>query len=65
MVSQVAAFASRRWRVPTELLRVEVEPLHGGLESAVVRARLSHPEGYDTSNGLSGALGCRDFPAEQ
>ncbi len=46
MVSQVAAFVSRRWRVPTELLRVDVQPLHGGLESAVVRVRLSPPDGH-------------------
>jgi hypothetical protein len=46
MVSQVAAFISRRWRVPTQLLRVEVQPLCGGLESAVVRARISQPQGH-------------------
>jgi aminoglycoside phosphotransferase (APT) family kinase protein len=45
MVTQVTAFVSRRWRVPTELLRVEVQRLHGGLESAVARARILHPEG--------------------
>jgi aminoglycoside phosphotransferase (APT) family kinase protein len=46
MVSRVTAFVSRQWRVPTELLRVEVQPLHGGLESAVARARISQPEGH-------------------
>jgi aminoglycoside phosphotransferase (APT) family kinase protein len=40
MVSQVAAFVSRRWMVPIERLRVEVQPLDGGLESAVARARI-------------------------
>jgi aminoglycoside phosphotransferase (APT) family kinase protein len=47
MVSQVAAFVSRRWCVPTQLLGVEVQPIHGGLESAVVRARISPPIGHD------------------
>lgn len=48
MVSQVTAFISRRWRVPTELLRVDVQALHGGLESAVARARISKPEGHSS-----------------
>jgi hypothetical protein len=48
MVSNVTAFVSRRWRVPTELLRVELQPLHGGLESAVARARISQPAGRST-----------------
>jgi hypothetical protein len=46
MVSQVTAFISRRWCVPTELLRVDVQALHGGLESAVARARISRPDGH-------------------
>jgi aminoglycoside phosphotransferase (APT) family kinase protein len=33
--------------VPSELLRVEVQPLHGGLESAVSRASISPPAGHD------------------
>lgn len=47
MVSQVAAFVSRRWRVPTDRLRIEVQPLYGGLESAVVRVRIQseRPDG--------------------
>ena len=45
MVSQVMAFVSRRWRVPEEHLRVEIEPLHGGLESDVSRARILQPQG--------------------
>lgn len=40
MEAQVAAFISRRWSVPEALLRVEVEPLHGGLESVVARASI-------------------------
>ena len=47
MVSRVAAFVSRQWQVPAELLRVEVQPLYGGLESAVVRVRISQPDGHD------------------
>lgn len=46
MVSQVTAFISRRWHVPRELLRVDVQALHGGLESAVARARISRPDGH-------------------
>jgi hypothetical protein len=45
MVTQVTAFVSHHWRVPPELLRVDVQKLHGGLESAVARARILHPEG--------------------
>ena len=40
MPSQVAAFISRRWSVPESGLDVEVQPLAGGLESAVARARV-------------------------
>jgi hypothetical protein len=47
MVSQVTAFVSRRWRVPPERLRVDVQALPGGLESAVARARISHPGGHE------------------
>jgi aminoglycoside phosphotransferase (APT) family kinase protein len=47
MVSQITAFVSQRWHVPTELLRVEVQPLLGGLESSVARARISLPLGHD------------------
>jgi hypothetical protein len=46
MVSQVTAFVSQRWRVPSELLRVEVQPVHGGLESAVARARIARPAAH-------------------
>lgn len=47
MDSQVADFISRRWCVPADLCRVEVQLLHGGLESTVARARISRPEGHD------------------
>jgi hypothetical protein len=46
MVSQVAAFVARRWRIPAERLRVEVQPLGGGLESTVARARISQSGGH-------------------
>jgi aminoglycoside phosphotransferase (APT) family kinase protein len=45
MVSQVAAFISRRWCVPLDCVRVDVEPVHGGLESAAARVRISQPQG--------------------
>jgi aminoglycoside phosphotransferase (APT) family kinase protein len=41
MHAQVAAFVSRRWRVPRHRLRVDMRPLQGGLESVVTRAHLS------------------------
>jgi hypothetical protein len=41
MTSQVAAFLARRWCVPESSLNVEVQPLHGGLESVVARARVA------------------------
>lgn len=47
MEAQVAAFVSRRWLVPEGAVRVDVRPLHGGLESAVtlasIRADAGHP----------------------
>lgn len=47
MEARIATFVSRRWSVPGSLLRITLEPLRGGLESAVARARLavdaSHP----------------------
>lgn len=45
MVSQVAAFISRRWCVPVDALRVDLQPLDGGLESHVARAQVSGAEG--------------------
>jgi hypothetical protein len=47
MIAQVAAFISERWCVPPELVRVELEPLQGGLTSSVARARVARPDGYD------------------
>ena len=38
---QVAAFISRRWCVPEALIEVDVQPMPGGLESAIVRARIA------------------------
>jgi aminoglycoside phosphotransferase (APT) family kinase protein len=45
MVSQVAAFISRRWCLPLETLRVEVERIQGGLESTVARVRVAGADG--------------------
>lgn len=41
MTSQLTAFISRRWCVPESRLDVKVHTLHGGLESAVVRAQVA------------------------
>jgi len=41
MRAQVAAFVSRRWGVPESRVHVDLQPLHGGLESAVVLARIA------------------------
>ncbi len=41
MTSQLTAFLARRWCVPESSLGVEVQPLYGGLESAVARARIT------------------------
>ncbi len=38
----MVAFISRRWCVAEDAIRVDVQPLHGGLESAVARARVTH-----------------------
>ena len=43
MVAQVTAFISRRWRVPSEVVHVDLQPLGGGLESTVARARIAAP----------------------
>jgi hypothetical protein len=40
----VAAFISRRWCVPEALIEMDVQPMPGGLESAVVRARITPGE---------------------
>ena len=48
MVSQVAAFISRRWCVPPGGFQVDVQPLHGGLESKVARAQVSGSEGHSS-----------------
>lgn len=44
MTSRVAAFIARHWSLPESLVRVELDPLGGGLESQVVRARISGPD---------------------
>jgi aminoglycoside phosphotransferase (APT) family kinase protein len=41
MTSQLTGFIARRWRVPESSLDVEVQSLHGGLESVVARARIA------------------------
>jgi hypothetical protein len=41
MTSVLTAFIARHWSVPESHLELEVQPLHGGLESAVARARIS------------------------
>jgi hypothetical protein len=41
MTSTIAAFIARRWSVPECAFRLEIEPLHGGLESTVSLARIS------------------------
>jgi hypothetical protein len=41
VTSLVTAFIARRWSIPESRLQVELQPLHGGLESAVARARIS------------------------
>ena len=44
MVSEITAFIARRWCVPHDAFQVEVQPISGGLESAVARARISRPD---------------------
>jgi len=41
MTSMIAAFIARRWGLHGEHCRVDVQPVHGGLESTVARARIS------------------------
>jgi aminoglycoside phosphotransferase (APT) family kinase protein len=46
MHARVAAFIARRWSVPESLIQCEVQPLQGGLESSVARARITPPESH-------------------
>lgn len=41
MTSAITAFVARRWLVPESRVSVDVQPLQGGLESAVARACIS------------------------
>jgi hypothetical protein len=41
MTSQLTAFLARQWCVPESSLTVEMQPLYGGLESPVARARIT------------------------
>jgi aminoglycoside phosphotransferase (APT) family kinase protein len=41
MTSALTAFIARRWCVPESVLGLQVQPLSGGLESAVARARIT------------------------
>ena len=41
MTSQLRAFLARQWCVPESSLTVEMQPLYGGLESLVARARIT------------------------
>ncbi len=60
MVSRVAAFISRRWCVPHEPARIDIQPIDGGLESAVVRVRISPPEGH---HGIPPQFVVKQLPA--
>lgn len=51
MKAQAAAFISRRWSVPEALLRLDVLPLPGGLESSVARVRIAPAAGYPSLPG--------------
>lgn len=48
MDSRVAAFIARRWSVPETKVRVDLQPLQGGLESSVTLARVSADMSADT-----------------
>ena len=48
MRSQIEAFIAERWHIPAEQLRVSVQSLLGGLESAVGRALLSANQRHDS-----------------
>ena len=45
MTPPLTAFISRRWGVPEAHLNIQVQPLHGGLQSPVVWARITSGEG--------------------
>lgn len=45
MTSRVAAFIARGWCVPETALEVDIALMHGGLESAVSRARVTNRSG--------------------
>ena len=60
MTSQVAAFISRRWSVPRTGFGVELQLLHGGLESRVCRARISRA---DDQRAIPAQLVVKQLPA--
>ena len=43
MDARIASFVARRWQVPPGAVRLQVEPIHGGLESAVARVCVTAP----------------------
>lgn len=53
MTSPVTAFLSRRWCVPESSLEAEIQPLCGGLESLVARARITPAQlGWGVPRGV-------------
>ena len=61
MTSLVTAFIARRWSIPESRLQVELQPLHGGLVSAVARARISGGPG---GTGLPAEVVVKHLPPE-
>jgi aminoglycoside phosphotransferase (APT) family kinase protein len=45
MTSQFTAFVARRWGVPADAVSIDVDRLHGGLESSVTRATVNRRAG--------------------
>ena len=46
MKNRIEAFVSRKWAVPASRLLVDVQPIHGGLESAVALATIAPDRKY-------------------
>lgn len=51
MKAHVEEFVARRWSVPRDVLTVQVEPIHGGLESAVALATVKGDARYPAVPG--------------
>ena len=60
MTSRLSTFIARRWSIPESRLEVALQPLHGGLESTVARARITT---HGIESGIPPDLVVKRLPA--